>query len=124
MNVILVAAGGALGGIARYLIGKIISLKSRSDIPFGTFAVNLSGAFFLGIVKGIDLKTGLYLFVGAGFLGAFTTFSTFMYEGFDLFADNEKKNAVVYILTTLILGIIGYIIGFISGGFLVRGGVV
>jgi len=111
MEYILVAGGGALGSLARYLIGKRITEKAKTDFPKGTFFINITGAILLGIVSSIGLNENMYTLFGDGFLGAYTTFSTFMYEGFNLFQDDEKLNAFVYILGSLILGIIGFIVG-------------
>jgi CrcB protein len=115
---VLVGVGGALGGIARFQLGKMISQKSRTTFPIGTFIINISGALLLGIVSSLDAGKNLYLLLGDGFLGAYTTFSTFMYEGFNLFQKNEKMNAFTYILCSLMLGIIGYIAGFGIGRFI------
>jgi fluoride exporter len=116
MEFIFVGFGGALGSIARYKLGKVIAQKSNSAFPFSTFIINIMGALLLGVVSNIDLNRNVYILIADGFLGAYTTFSTFMYEGFNLFQDNEKRNAVIYILSSLILGIIGYIIGLTVGG--------
>lgn len=113
MGLIFVGIGGALGSITRYHLGKAVAQRSKNvQFPLGTFIINLSGAMLLGIVIGADVKGNLYMLMADGFLGAYTTFSTFMYEGFHLFQDNEKKNAAVYFFSTLILGIIGYMMGF------------
>jgi CrcB protein len=72
----------------------------------------------LGIISSAGTGGNLYLLLGDGFLGAYTTFSTFMYEGFNLFQENDKMNAFVYILGSLFLGILGYIIGFGLGRLL------
>lgn len=56
------------------------------------------------------MRKSIFIGIG-GFLGAYTTFSTFMYEGFNLFKDNEKLNAYIYILSSVIIGIIGFSIG-------------
>lgn len=111
MVYILVAAGGTFGSLARFLIGRRIAEKAGADFPMGTFIINITGAILLGIVSSVGLSGNMYTLLGDGFLGAYTTFSTFMYEGFNLFQDNEKLNAFVYILGSLILGIIGFIIG-------------
>jgi len=111
MGYLLVAVGGALGSLARYIIGTKIAEKARTDIPVGTFLINITGAILLGIVSSIGLNENLYALFGEGFLGAYTTFSTFMYEGFNLFQDNQRKNAIIYISASLILGILGFIIG-------------
>ncbi len=112
MDLLFVGVGGALGSITRYHLGKVIAQKPKNALfPLGTLVINVSGALLLGFVTGVNLTGNLYLLIADGFLGAYTTFSTFMYEGFNLFQDNEKKNAAYYIFGTLILGIIGYMIG-------------
>ncbi|MHC1720029.1 MAG: fluoride efflux transporter CrcB [Clostridiaceae bacterium] len=111
MDYLLVAVGGAFGSITRFVIGRRITEKSRTNFPIGTFLINISGAFLLGVVSSFGLNSNISMFIGTGFLGAFTTFSTFMYEGFNLFQDNEKLNALGYIFGSLILGIIGFVVG-------------
>ena len=111
MEYLLVAIGGALGSLVRFLIGKRIAERIRTGFPVGTFFINITGAILLGTVSSVGLSGNMYSFLGTGFLGAYTTFSTFMYEGFNLFQDNEQMNALVYILGTFILGIIGFILG-------------
>jgi CrcB protein len=110
MDYVLVGLGGAFGSIARYSLGKIISEKTKTKFPFGTFVINITGAFLLGIVSSISISINWYVLLADGFLGAYTTFSTFMYEGFSLF-DNNKLNAYVYIMGSLVLGIIGFLMG-------------
>lgn len=112
MRYILVAAGGMFGSLSRFVIGRRITKKAAIAIPISTFLINITGALLFGIVSSVGLNENVYTLLGTGFLGAFTTFSTFMYEGFNLFQDNDKLNAFVYILGTLILGIIGYAVGF------------
>jgi len=116
MAYVLIAFGGATGSLVRYKLGKFISEKSSTDFPIGTFIINISGAVLLGIVTTIGVSNNLMLLLGDGFLGAYTTFSTFMYEGFNLFQEKEKLNAFIYILCSLILGTIGYVIGTIIAG--------
>ncbi len=112
MDLVLVGIGGALGSLARYQLGKSIAERSDTTFPMGTFVINITGAILLGIVSGLDTGRNAYLLLGDGFLGAYTTFSTFMYEGFNLFRENEKMNAFAYIAGSLVLGVIGYAIGF------------
>lgn len=111
MDYLLVGIGGALGSLARCSIGRVISQRAKTAFPTGTFMINITGAFLLGVVSNIGLNGNIYLLVADGFLGAYTTFSTFMYEGFNLFQDNEKMNALIYILGSLVIGIVGFIIG-------------
>jgi CrcB protein len=105
LHYIIVGLGGILGSITRYKLGKIISERSDSTFPIGTFIINISGALLLGIVSRLGLSRGLYALFGDGFLGAYTTFSTFMYEGFNLFQENEILNALTYIGLSMILGV-------------------
>ena len=111
MTYVLVAVGGTAGSIVRYSLGKFISEKSNISFPIGTFIINITGAILLGIVFSIGLSSNILLLLGEGFLGAYTTFSTFMYEGFNLFQEKEKLNAFIYILCSLILGTLGYAAG-------------
>lgn len=112
MDYLLLAIGGATGSVARYSLGKYITSKSKGTFPYGTFLINLVGAFLLGVLSGSRANSNLKLMLGDGFCGAFTTFSTFMYEGFNLYKENELLNATIYIVLSLLLGIFGYALGF------------
>lgn len=115
MDLAFVGIGGALGALTRFQLGKIISQRSKTTFPIGTFIINITGALLLGLLTGIGTSKSIYLLFGDGFLGAYTTFSTFMYEGFNLFQGKEKMNAFTYVLGSLLLGLIGYVIGFEIG---------
>ena len=110
--------GGTIGALVRFQLGKMISQKSKTTFPVGTFLINITGAFLLGIITSLGLRKSAYLLLGEGFLGAYTTFSTFMYEGFNLFYENEKLNAFLYIIITLLLGALGYAAGYAVGKFI------
>lgn len=112
LELLLVGVGGALGGIFRFWIAQCITRRCRGSFPAGTFAVNATGAVLLGVLTGIKADNHFYLLLGEGFLGAYTTFSAFMYEGFSLFQNRRALNAFVYLLATLALGITGYLCGF------------
>ncbi len=111
MELLLIGIGGALGSLARYALGVFIAHRQRGPFPVGTFLINISGAFLLGVVSSLHIGQNLYLLLGEGFLGAYTTFSTFMYEGVTLLKGRHRLNALVYILSSIILGIIGYATG-------------
>ncbi|MPM28145.1 putative fluoride ion transporter CrcB [bioreactor metagenome] len=111
MNFVLVGVGGIFGGICRFQLGKIISRKESGGFPLGTFLINISGAILLGLLTGAGAGGKGYLLFGDGFLGAYTTFSTFMYEGFHLFQVDDRRNAFVYVLGTLVSGVFGYMLG-------------
>jgi fluoride exporter len=75
-----VAALGALGASARFALDGAVSARWPSDFPFGTLAVNLSGGFALGLLVGLGVAGDARLMFGTGLLGAYTTFSTWMFE--------------------------------------------
>ncbi|WML34087.1 fluoride efflux transporter CrcB [Clostridium sp. OS1-26] len=115
MEFLLVGTGGILGSITRYSLGKFISTHCKRQFPLGTAFINISGALLLGILSSAGASKNMYIFLGDGFLGAYTTFSTFMYEGFNLFESNKKLNAFIYILMSIVIGVVGYKIGFKLG---------
>ncbi|RYD05926.1 hypothetical protein N752_06690 [Desulforamulus aquiferis] len=83
-DLLLVAAGGFLGATGRFLVTSIIQSKHNYPFPFGTFTVNLVGSFLLGFLFAQHLfNADLLLLLGIGFLGSFTTFSTFEMESVD-----------------------------------------
>jgi fluoride exporter len=77
---LLVAPAGALGAVARYGTGAFMSRRYGLGAPWGVLAVNLAGAFLLGLLVGARPGDAMVLALGTGFLGAFTTFSTWMVE--------------------------------------------
>lgn len=107
--IMLVAAGGMLGALARYGLSGVVQ-GNRIGFPYGTLVVNLLGCLVMGVL-GRWLETGIaspeirYL-VGLGFLGAFTTFSTFSFEALRLLLDHNASTALLYIATSL-LGCLG-----------------
>ncbi len=111
MRILMVGLGGALGGLARFGLGKALAARSKGAFPFATFAVNMTGAVLLGMLSAYEPAPHLYLLLGDGFLGAYTTFSTFMYEGFHLFRARKTLNALIYIAASILLGVVGYICG-------------
>lgn len=81
---VAVAFGGVLGAPARFLVDLVLGERLRSELPWGTFAVNIVGTFVLGVVVGLaehhHVDSTLVALVGTGFCGSFTTFSTFAFE--------------------------------------------
>lgn len=85
---------GGVGAVARFRIDDGISARREGEFPLGTWTINVAGAFFLGLLTGAHV-TGAWLFVvGTGFLGSFTTFSTWMFETDRLAEDGEGAVAL------------------------------
>jgi CrcB protein len=96
---------GGLGAIGRFLLDAIISGRAGSDFPFGTLAVNLSGAFLLGLLTGIALEGDALVLAGAATLGSYTTFSTWMLETHRLAEDGELALAAANAVLSLAVGV-------------------
>ena len=97
-----VAIGGAIGSVARYLIG-LIKLNESAIFPFKTLAINVIGSFLIGVIAALTIKKGamsqnVVLFLKVGICGGFTTFSTFALESTNLFQSGRIGAAIVYIL--------------------------
>ena len=87
LNILLVAAGGAIGSAARYLLSPLVLRLSGSLFPFGTFAVNLIGCIVFGLIAGaaeqrVPLAPASRAFLLVGVLGGFTTFSSYAFESY------------------------------------------
>jgi CrcB protein len=112
MEYLFVAIGGTLGSLSRFFISSRISERYSGAYPLGTFIINLAGAFLLGVITAIPVTFSIYAFAAIGFLGSFTTFSTFMVESFSLFQSGEKKNAILYLIISMMAGIASYMGGY------------
>ncbi|ADY57572.1 CrcB-like protein [Syntrophobotulus glycolicus DSM 8271] len=115
-NFFAIALGGSLGALTRFQLGIWITQKWNHAFPLHTFIINLTGSFFLGFLNLYFMeKTNLdpiwRLAVCTGFLGAYTTFSTFSYETFNLFESGQYSTALFYILGSVFLSIIGVMLG-------------
>lgn len=124
-EVLLVALGGAFGSGLRYLISIYTPLLfGRSFLTTGTLIVNILGCILIGaLIQWMDTKqmldTGIRLLVLVGFLGGFTTYSTFGLEAMDIFRDSIS-NALLYISLHLILGIGGVWFGIFASQWLLK----
>lgn len=114
-RLVLVAAGGAAGAVARYLVGGFVAERWGTSFPLGTLLVNVSGSFLLGLL--ITLTTdrfvspGLRATLGVGFLGAYTTFSTFQYETLQLLVSGSVGRAALNIGVSLSTGLLAVWLG-------------
>jgi CrcB protein len=103
--ILLASFAGAFGALSRYLLGGFVQEQTRSEFPVGTLVVNLVGAFLLGIVVGIDDFGSTFTIIAAGFLGGFTTFSTWMFETLSLGFPPLRSRALFNLCFTLIGGV-------------------
>ncbi|MBN2443239.1 MAG: fluoride efflux transporter CrcB [Spirochaetales bacterium] len=114
-NALAIAFGGSFGALSRYYLSKFIAHYSGAIFPWGTLAVNLGGSlligFFYGLFDKIVVPGEVRSFLMIGFLGAFTTFSTFALETNHLIRDGELKLGLLNIGISNIIGIICVIIG-------------
>jgi CrcB protein len=112
---IAVALAGGFGAVARFLVDTALSARTRRALPFGTLAVNLSGALILGALAGATVDGDAYLVAGTGLIGAYTTFSTWMLETHRLAENGRAAAALANIVGSLALGLgavaLGHTIG-------------
>ena len=108
MSIWLWLAVGALGGtfsVARFLIDGAISTRLAGEFPWGTFVVNISGSFTLGLLFGSGLSSTAYLLAGTACVGSYTTFSTWMFEAHRLGDDDDRRPLFAYLLASLVVGL-------------------
>ena len=105
MTVLLVALGAAIGAPLRYLTDRAIQSRYDSVFPWGTLTVNVAGSLLLGFVTGLPAGPGVTAFVGTGFCGALTTYSTFSYETLRLVQDGARFYAVVNVVASVATGL-------------------
>ena len=96
---------GGLGAIARMLLDGSVSARAGRAFPWGTLPVNLSGAFVLGVLAGAAVSGDAFRLAGTGFLGAYTTFSTWMLETHRLAEDGRGRPALLNVGVSLAAGI-------------------
>jgi CrcB protein len=113
-----VAVLGGAGAIVRFLLDALVSARAGRDLPFGTLAVNLSGAFLLGLVTGIALTGDALVLVAGATLGSFTTFSTWMFESQRLTEEGEGRYAIVNVLVSVAVGLAAIALGRLIGSHL------
>ena len=101
MTALLVALGGALGAASRYLVERAVS--RRRGEPWGTFAVNVSGSFLLGLLLGLAPSDDIVTVLGVGVLGSYTTFSAYAVE--------VVRGARLYAVASVVVGVLGAALG-------------
>lgn len=115
-NLLLVAVGGSLGSVLRYLVSVFTERWVRMSFPIGTFIVNILGCLLIGFLVGwFDkskvINNDLRWLLITGFCGGFTTFSAFGYENIRLMQSGNTSWALIYILSSLIIGLLAVWLG-------------
>ncbi len=111
-----VTVGGGLGSVARFLLGVFVQQRIPIAFPAGTFLINVTGSFLIGIFTQIGLDTRVFspearFFLTTGLCGGFTTFSTFSYETMQMVEDDQYRTAAVYVAASVLLSLIACALG-------------
>lgn len=120
---LLIALAGGIGSLARYLVGSNVQRLTGPAFPWGTFAVNIIGCLLFGYFWGLEtfrnaISSETRAIILVGFMGGFTTFSSFAFESYSLLRDGSYGMAAVNMLSQNVLGIVS-----VWGGIaLARGG--
>ena len=116
--ILAVALGlaAALGAVCRYLVDQIVQHQHDQTFPWGTFVINVSGSLLLGLSTGLALHHGLppvpTALIGVGFLGGYTTWSTFLWETLALAEAGAVRQATANVVGSLAVGLAAAAAGF------------
>lgn len=115
-QLLAVGAGGFLGAVTRWGVALLVARFWSRDLPLGTFLINVTGSFVLGLfstlaAERLDLGPAWRLFVATGFVGAYTTFSTFEYETQRLVETGATGWALAYVLSSVAAGFLAVRLG-------------
>ena len=121
---LVVGAGGFIGANARYFIGRLVLQKWGGAFPYGTFIINILGCFILGLfgtlADRLAWNDAWRFLIAVGFVGAFTTFSTFEYETFQLASQGSLIRAGLNVLGSVVIGFLAAGLGVLLARLLLR----
>ncbi|MEM7169606.1 MAG: fluoride efflux transporter CrcB [Pseudomonadota bacterium] len=114
--IVAIAAGGALGAVSRHMVAGYITRHLAGGFPLGTLTVNILGSFLMGLLVGLMIQywtvsAELRAFLTVGFLGAFTTFSTFSMETVLLMERGALAQAALYVVASVACCVVGFLGG-------------
>ena len=123
MGVLLVAVGGAIGSVTRYMVGGWIASRFGSAFPYGTLVINITASFIIGFFlafaqERVNLNPNWRLFVAVGFVGGYSTFSTFEYEGVRVLQEREVLLGSIYMIGSVVAGGIAAVGGIALGSWI------
>ena len=115
----MVGIAGALGAVIRYILGRFIVERAGSQFPFGTLLINITGAFFIGLLFTLAnrrlIGPELQVILATGFLGGYTTFSTMSWEGVQLVRGGSTRQSLLYFGGNVIPGLLAVTSGLLLG---------
>jgi CrcB protein len=118
-NMLWVGLGGFLGANARFWVGGWAAARMGATFPYGTLLINVSGSLILGFTMGLlevrTLSPVIRLGLAIGFVGAYTTFSTFTYETIRLLEDGSDLRALLYVFGSVMAGLAAALLGLAAG---------
>ncbi len=124
IKILALFLGGGAGTLTRYFVSSHSSRMIESGFPFGTTIVNVSGSFLVGflwaLMESTSISPNLRAFILIGFLGGYTTFSTYMLENLSLLRGNEMKAVITNILFSNIAGLFLVVAGFFLGRYCIN----
>lgn len=119
-----VLVGGGLGALVRFGLGGWVQNAAGAGFPWGTLVINVTGslllAFLYAVLESVRARPEWRAFLGIGFCGGYTTFSTFSYEAYRLLEDGQWNRALAYMVGSLLLALAGTFAGFYLGETAVR----
>lgn len=120
MQILAIMLGGGLGALARFFVSTSVNEKLASGFPYGTLTVNVIGSFVMGflamwLVEHLELNPLMRLAIFVGFLGAFTTFSTFSMETLNLFEEGLAMKALLNMFVNVTFSVIAVWLGVLLG---------
>ncbi len=120
LKYLIVGVGGFFGSMMRFWVGTLLTAKLGTRVPWGTFAVNTTGSFLIGLIVTVlvarsDLSPNWRYLIPIGFIGGYTTFSAFEYETFRSFESGDMLIAALNVIGSIIAGFLCVWLGVLAG---------
>jgi CrcB protein len=116
----MVGIGGCVGSVLRFWLGSYVGGKMGARFPYGTFVINISGSFLIGLILTLLAERTQWspnwrYLIPIGFIGGYTTFSAFEYETFRLFQEGQMLTAMLNVTLSVVVGFVGVWAGAVAG---------